>query len=120
MVEVMDPLRVVAFQRRPHFDDVSGITQRLAEDLKWCDYKNAHLALFPECYLQGYATDKATIARRALALNGTEFGVVLAKLAPFRTTVVLGIIEQRGNACYNSAAVIKDGVLLGAYAKSHQ
>ncbi len=61
----MKTLRVATFQRRPRFDDVAGTVERLAADLKWCDDHDVCLAVFPECYLQGYASDPQTIARRA-------------------------------------------------------
>jgi predicted amidohydrolase len=119
MIAVMNSLRVAAFQRQSIFDDVTGIVRRLSEDLTWCDDQGVQLAVFPECYLQGYAVDRPTIARRALALNGAQIAAVLATLAPFRTAFVLGVVEQRGSDFYNTAAVIQGGVLLGAYAKSH-
>jgi predicted amidohydrolase len=115
----MDSLRVAAFQRQPIFDDVTKIVQRLSEDLTWCDDQGVQLAVFPECYLQGYAVDRPTIARRALTLNDAQFAAILLTLAPFRTAFVLGIVEQRGTAFYNTAAIVQGGILLGAYAKCH-
>ncbi len=115
----MIPLRVAAFQREPGFDDVSGTVERLLSDLKWCDDRHVHLAVFPECYLQGYSRDRKTLERRALALDSTAFGEVLATFAPLRCTIVLGVIECRGSGLYNIAAVIRSGRLLGTYAKAH-
>jgi predicted amidohydrolase len=77
------------------------------------------LALFPECYLQGYASDRQSIDRRAIALDSDAFRVVLAALAPFRSDIVIGLIERRGAALYNTAVVIRRGRVLGAYAKTH-
>ena len=115
----MIPLRVAAFQREPGFDDVPGTVERLLSDLKWCDERHVHLAVFPECYLQGYSRDRQTLERRALALDSAAFEEVLAVFAPLQCTIVLGVIEHRKSALYNTAAVIRSGRLLGTYAKAH-
>jgi hypothetical protein len=115
----MNPLRVAAFQRRPHFDDVSGVLGRLTEDLEWCRQQDVHLALFPECYLQGYATDRETIVARSLALDGYEVREILSVLREYPTTIIFGLIERRGAAFLNSAIAIRNGRVLGTYAKTH-
>jgi predicted amidohydrolase len=115
----MGPLRVAAFQRRPLFDDVSGILGRLSADLEWCRQQEVQLALFPECYLQGYATDRETIVARSLTLDDHEVREVLSALERYPTTIILGLIERRGASCFNSAVVIREGRVLGAYAKTH-
>lgn len=115
---MMPSLRIATFQRRPLFD-VEQALARLSADLRWCREQQVQLALFPECYLQGYATDRATIAQRALATDSAPFQRVLALLAPFDTDIVLGFAEQRADTLYNSAAVLRGGALLGVYAKTH-
>lgn len=52
-------------------------------------------------------------------LDGAIVEEVLAALEPIRTSLVLGIIERRGAACYNTAVIIRQGRLLGRYAKAH-
>lgn len=115
----MASLRVASFQRRPRFDDVPGTLERLLADLRWCDAREVALAVFPECYLQGYGRDPEIMARRALALDGAIVEALLATLAPIRTTLVLGVVERREQVLYNAAAVIRQGRLLGRYAKTH-
>jgi predicted amidohydrolase len=115
----MASLRVAAFQRRPLFDDVSGVLGRLTEDLDWCRHQEVQLALFPECYLQGYATDRETIVARSSALDDHEIRGVLSVLRTYSTTIILGLIERRGASFFNSALVIREGQLLGTYAKTH-
>jgi predicted amidohydrolase len=115
----MASLRVAAFQRRPLFDDVSGVLVRLTEDLEWCRQQDVQLALFPECYLQGYATDRETIVARSLAVDDHEVREVLSRLERYPTTFILGLIERRGASFLNSALVIREGLLLGTYAKTH-
>lgn len=85
-------------------------------DLSWCDSEGVALALFPECYLQGYLLDRPTLRAVALALE--ELPALLTALGAVRATFVLGLVEQRGQHVFNSAAVIRHGALLGAYRKT--
>ena len=115
----MQTLRLASFQRQPHYDDVPASTAQLLTDLHWCDTQKVELALFPECYLQGYATDRPTIAARAWDLRGAQFREFLSLFATVRCSFILGLIEQRDGHYYNSAVVIQAGRLLGSYAKTH-
>ncbi len=115
----MQKIRIATFQRRPSFDDIDGTVSRLKEDLAWCENQKVELAIFPECYLQGYTTERQTIAQRAIAVEGALFKNILARLSPFSTDVILGFIEQRNDGFYNSAAVIRSGAVKGVYAKTH-
>jgi predicted amidohydrolase len=115
----MAPLKLAAFQRRPLYDNVEEIVRRICADLTWCAREGVDLALFPECYLQGYAEDRPTISRRAFSLDGPEFAAFRDRIAEFPATVVLGLMEKRGLALHNSAVVITRGVLQGVYAKTH-
>ena len=118
-IEASGQLRVAAFQRYPIYDDVEEAMERVASDLQWCDEQAVDLAVFPECYLQGYTSDLATIAHRAISIDSSKFAEILDRLSSFRASVVLGIIEKRNAAFYNSAAVIQLGRLLGIYSKNN-
>lgn len=111
--------RIAAFQRRPVLDDVALVARRLREDTAWCESQGVDLALFPECYVQGYTTDRATIARRAMTVDGPAFADFLSMLPTTGVDVVVGFIERRDDGYYNSAALIGDGVVKGVYAKNH-
>lgn len=115
----MLPLRVAAFQRRPRFDDVPGVLAQILTDLQWCDEQGVDLALFPECYLQGYGLDRDVLLKRAYELESDEFQKVLHTLAGIRTTLVLGVVERQGNTLYNTAVVVAAQRLLGAYRKTY-
>jgi 5-aminopentanamidase len=118
----MASLRIAAFQRQPYFDDVRGTIKRLLADLAWCDDQGIQLAVFPECFLQGYEgynRDRALLVRRAIAFDDGDFAEMLAALSSIQTTTVLGVIERRNAKLYNTAAVIQDGKLLGRYSKTH-
>ncbi|MCU7724803.1 carbon-nitrogen hydrolase family protein [Actinoplanes sp. KI2] len=77
------------------------------------------LLLFPECFLQGYLTTGDHLARTAYELGSPEFGEILARLAPLRQTLVLGLIERDGSRFFNSAVVITRGEVTGVYRKTH-
>ncbi|MES2073937.1 MAG: carbon-nitrogen hydrolase family protein [Pseudomonadota bacterium] len=113
-----DTIRIAAFQRRPLFDDVAGTAIRLKEDIAWCEDQGVQIAIFPECFLQGYSTDRQAIARRAMHVDGMPFRKLITTLSPFSTDVILGFIEQRAGGFYNSAAVIRSGEVAGVYAKN--
>jgi predicted amidohydrolase len=116
----MSTSRIAAFQRQPRFGDVAGTTDRLLADLEWCDGEDVDLALFPECYLQGYVLDRPTLSRRALALEQDEaMQSLLARLRSIRSTFILGLIERHGTLVFNTAAVIRRGCVLGAYRKTN-
>ncbi|MBC3908068.1 carbon-nitrogen hydrolase family protein [Undibacterium umbellatum] len=112
-------LRIAAFQRHPVFDDLQKTTARLQEDLRWCRDHGVELAIFPESYLLGYASDAPTIALRALSINSPAFQQMLSDLSVFETDIMIGFFEQGAAGIYNSAAVIRRGRLLGTYAKQH-
>ncbi|HEV8392360.1 MAG TPA: carbon-nitrogen hydrolase family protein [Dongiaceae bacterium] len=116
----MSKLRVATFQRRPRFRDIPRILERLRADLEWCDDEGVDLALFPECYLQGYVLDRPTLNGVALAIeHDVTFRGLLARLAPIRSTFVLGFVERRERFVFNTGAAIRHGAVLGAYRKAH-
>jgi len=81
--------------------------------------EDVDLLLFPECFLQGYLVTDHHLSRTAYALGSPAFGEILARLAPLRPTLVLGMIERQGAKFYNSAAVITGGEVVGVYRKTH-
>src|SRR5262249_5844706 len=70
-----------------------------------------------EGFLQGYLTREADARAVALDLASPRFGAVLDALRPFDCTLVMGLIETEGGRLYNTAAVIRRGVLIGRYRK---
>ncbi len=77
------------------------------------------LLLFPECFLQGYLVESEHLRRYALDLTTTSFQKILDRLSPIRPTLVFGVIEQCGAAYFNTAVVVRHGVLEGFYRKTH-
>ena len=77
------------------------------------------LLLFPECFLQGYLVESEHLSRYALDLTATSFQKILDRLSPIRPTLVFGVIEQCGAAYFNTAVVVRHGVLESLYRKTH-
>lgn len=115
----MKPLRVAAFQRRARCDDMPAVLARLSSDLAMCERQGIDLAVFPECYLQGYSSTREAIAALAISTEEQAFADLLALSAGFQTTLIIGFIERKGLSFYNSAAVMTKGRLDGSYAKIH-
>jgi predicted amidohydrolase len=91
---------IEAFARRPDADDVD-------------------LLLFPECFLQGYLVEPEHVSRWALEFAARSFQEILDRLRPLRPTLVFGVIEQSGGSYFNTAVVVRRGVLEGFYRKTH-
>ena len=111
--------RVAAFQCAPLADDIPGTTRRLLHDVQWCETQGVGLVIFPECFLQGYTTDRRLIANRAIAADSPQLQAFAATFAGLTPDLIVGFIERRVNGFYNAAAVIRGGELVGIYAKNH-
>jgi predicted amidohydrolase len=96
---------------------VAGTISTIADDLRWAHERRADLALFPECYLQGYSTDRETIERRALSLDDVALTGLLRRLADAKAAALIGVIERRGDRLYNSAVLVRSGRVAGVYSK---
>jgi predicted amidohydrolase len=83
------------------------------------DSKGVDLLLFPECFLQGYLVEPEHVKRWALDLTTPSFQRVLDRLRPLRPSLVFGVIEQSGLCYFNTAVVVRRGVLEGFYRKAH-
>ncbi len=81
--------------------------------------QDVDLLLFPECFLQGYLVEPDHVRRCALDLATSSFQRVLDRLMPLRPTLVFGVIEQSGFSYFNTAIVVRRGVLEGSYRKTH-
>ncbi|MVM31476.1 carbon-nitrogen hydrolase family protein [Spirosoma sp. HMF4905] len=77
------------------------------------------LFLFPECFLQGYLVEQTHLERYALALDSPTMTTILAQLATIEATLVFGLIEQKNDRYFNTAVVIRKGIIIGAYRKTH-
>ncbi len=105
---------------------VPNIRADIENSLKWIEQfsKRAHecgvsIVCFPECFLQGYLTDKHLAGEYAISLASRTFKIILTQLARYNPAIVFGLIEEENENLYNTAVVIKGGELMGRYRKTH-
>lgn len=77
------------------------------------------MVCFPECFLQGYLTGEHLAQKHAVDLSSPTFKAILQCLAKYKPVIVFGLIEQENRNLFNTAVVVKNGVLLGKYRKTH-
>jgi 5-aminopentanamidase len=75
-------------------------------------------AVFPECFLTGYFTDRADALRVALSVDRKRFQRFVAATQSLAMCVIVGFVERDGDHLYNSAAIISGGRLHGVYRKN--
>jgi hypothetical protein len=71
----------------------------------------------PECFLTGYYRKPARAAGNSIDLDSARFDAILAELAGFELTLILGLIERTETGLFNSAVIIERGELVGRYRK---
>lgn len=74
----------------------------------------ADIVCFPECFLAGYFRQTPEAFANRIELTSTHFAHVLATLAPYKPTIILGLIEREGDDLFNTAVVIEQGELRAA------
>lgn len=74
---------------------------------------------FPECFLQGYLTEKEQARRHALDLTSPAFAIILRRLASVEPMLVFGLIELDDTRLFNTAVIVDHGRLVGTYRKTH-
>lgn len=107
-------MRVAAHQVPEYQLDLEAALQQLKSASSEVD-----IAVFPECYLQGYLTDPVAAGEHAMDLRSDEFGDVLARLEQVEPALVFGLIEREGDRLFNTAVVVRAGRLIGSYRKRH-
>ena len=112
-------LRIGACQTPELLADVPAAVDLVESFAAEADAADLDLLLFPECFLQGYLVARDYLDRNAFELDSAAFGAILARLAPIRQTLVLGLIERQHGRFFNSAAVIAQGEVVGVYRKTH-
>jgi NAD+ synthase (glutamine-hydrolysing) len=77
--------------------------------------EGCELVLFPELTLSGYPPEDLLLHRGLRSRVATAFDRVRSEVRGI--TVVLGYPEYHGDAIYNSAALLRDGAVLGNHRK---
>ena len=111
-------MRVAACQVPDVRDDVPRALEIVSEQCAAAYASAADVVLFPECFLQGYFTDRASVERLAVDPGGAAFEPVRAISRRIPVVIVIGLIERTVDACHNAAVVLKDGEVIARYRKS--
>ncbi|MBV0933886.1 NAD+ synthase [Marinobacterium weihaiense] len=110
------PIRVLMAQLNLLVGDIPGNTSRVIDTaLKARDEHQADLVLFPELALSGYPPEDLLL--RPSLEPRIEQALARIKAEVEGITLVLGYPRYVEGALYNMAGVIRDGELIGEYAK---
>lgn len=99
-------------------DDLEQSLAKIKEYATRAAAEGAALVCFPESYLQGYTTLETLARERALDISSRPFADILKQLASLQPTLVIGFIEQSEEQLFISAAIVRQGTLLGCYRKT--
>src|SRR5215472_3666460 len=112
-------VRIGACQTPEILADVERALACIEDFARSSSSHDVDVLLFPECFLQGYLVESEHVRRYALDLTSASFQTTLGRLALIRPTLVFGVIEQFGAAYFNTAVVVRHGLLEGFYRKTH-
>lgn len=108
-------VRAMVAQEDPVRGDVAANLETARSRIEQAKRQDADLLVFPELFLTGYHIDEnpEQLTERATA--------ALDELAPLTDglVVVVGAPTESGGDRYNSAVVVEDGAVTGAYHKTH-
>jgi len=111
-------MRVGFFQFAPLFGEVENNLGKIMDTL---DQADADLIVLPELCASGYqfVSQQEVITLSESVPNGptTQRLIELAKRR--RMTIVAGLPERAGSACYNAAVVVGPSGFIGCYRKTH-
>jgi len=112
-------IRIAAAQTPEFVGDRDGALVWMIGTVEAAAAQGVALLCLPEGFLQGYLTTEAEARRHALDLSSPAFRAVLDRLPKDGPMVVFGLIERDGERLFNTAAVVKRGVLVSRYRKRY-
>lgn len=110
-------MRIGHCQLDSQLGDFDGNLQKVVNGLERMDRDRVEIVCFPECFLTGYPDDGKVARDGAFAVDSARMMKVLSETSRFEALFIVGFNELRGDALYNTAAVIHKGHLLGTYSK---
>jgi predicted amidohydrolase len=116
---VTSKLRVGACQTPEILGDIEAALSCIEEFARRSVSNDVDVLLFPECFLQGYLVESEHVRRHAVDFTSAAFQTTLGRLSKIGPTLVFGVIEQWKAAYFNTAVVVRHGVLEGFYRKTH-
>ncbi len=110
--------RVGVAQYMPKTGDVDANISRIEEEAIRLAAGGCELVVFPELALTGYV-DAASAKKVAETLPGKSTDKLLDLCLRHRVCMVVGMVEQEGDALYNTAVLYSPDGILGKYRKMH-
>ena len=113
----MKNFKIALAQFSPHIGNVDANTQKMVEQANLAKQQQADLIIFPELSTLGYPAEDLLLRPNLQKRTQKAF----AQLSEVKDIVmVFGFVHQTEDGHrYNSAAVIKDGQVLGVYNKQN-
>ena len=110
-------MRIGHFQCICRENDFKANLETFRGGLERAQEAGLRILSFPESSLTGYYRDEGEARANAFAVDSPEMRKVLAVAGEFNLMTIVGFNESRGDALYNTAAVIDTGKLVGVYSK---
>jgi len=115
-----DPITVAGIQFDPKIGLVRENRERILSLMTKAAGQGARLIVFPECALSGYVFDDLDEAREASErVSGPSTEAIAATCQELGVYAVVGMLEEMGDAIYNSAVLCGPEGLVGVYRKTH-
>jgi len=111
--------KIGAIQPHDIQGDIVASLRVICRAMEQADAEGIDILCFPECFLQGYTLDSKETHERSIDLSSSEFETIMHTLQDYNVTIILGLIEKDDKGFYNTAAVIRQGTVLGTYRKVH-
>lgn len=113
----MKSFKIALAQFSPHIGNIEANTQKMLEQINEAKKQKADLILFPELSTVGYPAEDLLL-RPSLAKRTQKAFELLGQVKDI--VMVFGFVNQSEEGHrYNSAAVMKDGQVLGVYNKQN-
>lgn len=113
----MKNFNIALAQFSPHIGNIEANTQKMLEQIDAAKQQQADLIVFPELSVIGYGAEDLLL-RPSLAKRTEQAFAALREVKDI--VLVFGFVHQAEDGQrYNSAAVMKDGQVLGVYNKQN-
>ncbi|MBX9838073.1 MAG: hypothetical protein K2X69_07115 [Silvanigrellaceae bacterium] len=112
-------LIIATFQGNIKEKNLNYNQNKIKESLLFCDNNHVDILCMPECFLQGIFENFNDAYQNSINLNEKYFKDFCESIKNFKTSLIIGIIEEENNKIYSTAVVIENGLCIGKYRKSY-
>jgi NAD+ synthase (glutamine-hydrolysing) len=108
-------MRVAIAQLNQRVGDPAANGRAILDAVAEARRAGASLVVTPELSLPGYPPEDLVLRPAFVEACARELAALAAQIGP--ETVVVGFVERREGACYNAAAVVREGQVRAVYRK---